>query len=222
MECRIFGQWFADKFCPTVKRYLASQGLPQKALLLVDNAACHTDCSLATADNNIVVKFLPANTTSILQLMDQGVCEQLKRCYQRLILENMLLSDLSGTPCYLDYIKSLTIKDCICLIAEAWDKTPQSTLFKAWNKVYSDRSSSNGSSSSTENGESSPAQNPPIPGELQAVVSEWEVSDVNNPGYEQLTDEAIVQYVKGQDEEEEGPDDNEEQRISHLTASKTF
>ena len=226
MECRIFERWFADKFCPTVKHYLASQGLPQKALLLVNNAACHTDCSLATADNNIVVKFLPANTTSILQPMDQGVCEQLKRCYRRLMLEKMLLSDSSGTPCYLDYIKNLKIKDCIFLIAEAWDKTPQSTLFKAWNKVYSDRPSSNGSSSSTENGENSPAQNPPIPEELQAVVSEWEVSDVNDPGYEQLTDEAIVQYVRGQDgpeeEEEEGPYDNEEQQISHLAASKAF
>ena len=92
--------------------------------------------------------------------------------------------------------------------------------------MYSDRPSYNGSSSSTENGENSPAQNPPIPEELQAVVSEWEVSDVNDPGYEQLTDEATVQYVRGQDgpeeEEEEGPDGNEEQWISHLAASKTF
>jgi len=82
------------------------------------------DCSLATADGNIVVKFLPANTINILQPMDQGVCEQLKRYYQQLMLEKMLLSDSSGTPSYLDYIKSLTIKDCIYLIAEAWDKTP--------------------------------------------------------------------------------------------------
>jgi len=66
MECTIFERWFADKFCIAVKHYLATQGLPQKALLLVDNAACHMDCSLATADGNIVVKFLPTNTISIL------------------------------------------------------------------------------------------------------------------------------------------------------------
>jgi len=84
-----------------VKYFLGTQGLPQKALLLVNNAACHTDCSLATADGNIVVKFLPANTISILQPMDQGVREQLKYCYRQLMLEKMLLSDSSGTPSYL-------------------------------------------------------------------------------------------------------------------------
>jgi len=75
MQSSIFERWFTDKFCPTVKQYLATQGLPQKALLLVDNAACHTDCSLAIPDGNIAVKFLPGNTTCILQPMDQGVCE---------------------------------------------------------------------------------------------------------------------------------------------------
>ena len=125
------------------KNLLGFSWLPQKALLLVDNAACHSDCSFASSDNNIVVKFLLANTTSILQPMDQGVYEQLKCCYRRLMLEKMLLSDSSSTPHYLDFIKKVTIKDCIYLIAEAWDKAPQSTLFKAQNKVYSDRPSPN-------------------------------------------------------------------------------
>ena len=69
-----------------------------------------------------------------------------------------------------DYIKSLTIKDCIYLIAEAWDKTPQSTLLKAWNKVSLDRPSSNGSSSSSENNESPPTETLPIPEKLQVLL----------------------------------------------------
>ena len=109
-----------------MKTYLASQGLPQKALLLVDNAACH---AVASSDNNVVVKFLPANITSILQPM-------------------------------VDFIKKVTIKDCIYLIAEAWDKTPQSTLFKAWNKVCSDGPSPNGSS---EHHDEKPPVELPIP-----------------------------------------------------------
>ena len=55
MECWIFEEWFTKKIFPTVKTYLASRGLPQKALLLVDNAACHSDGSFASPDNNIVV-----------------------------------------------------------------------------------------------------------------------------------------------------------------------
>ena len=183
MECRIFEEWFATKFCPTVKTYLASQGLPQKALLLVDNAACH---AVASSDNNVVVKFLPANITSILQPM-------------------------------VDFIKKVTIKDWIYLIAEAWDKTPQSTLFKAWNKVYLDRPSPNGSSDERTLVEL------PIPEELNAVVAEWETSGINNPGYEQLSDEDIIQHVRGSEspdkEEEKEEDDNKEQWISHFDTS---
>jgi len=33
--------------------------------------------------------------------------------------------------------------------------------------------------------------------ELLAVVAEWETSDVSDPGYEQLTDKAIAQLVRG-------------------------
>ena len=66
----------------------------------------------------------------------------------------------------------------------------------------------------------------PIPEELNAVVAEWETSDINDPGYEQLSDEDIIQHVRGsespEEEEEEGEDDNEEQRISHLDASQAF
>lgn len=53
----------------------------------------------------------------------------------------MLLSDTSKTFCYLDFIKNLTINDCVNLAAEVWDKVSESTLFKAWNKVYTTKES---------------------------------------------------------------------------------
>ena len=103
--------------------------------------------------------------------MDQGVCEQLKYA----------ISDREDVVRFIWYShgdawKSLMIKDCIYLIAELgmiWDEAPQSTLFKAQNKIYSDRPSSYGSSSPTENLQ-----------KLQAVVAECKISDANDPGYE--------------------------------------
>jgi len=133
------------------------------------------------------------------------------------MLEKMLLSDSSSTPHYSDFIKKVTIKGCIYLIAETWDKTPQSTLSKAWNKVYSDRPFPYGSS---EHNDDRPPVELLIPEELNAVVVEWETSDI---GYEQLSDEDIIQHVRGSEspeEKEEGEDDYEEQLISHLDASQ--
>jgi len=67
---------------------------------------------------------------------------------------------------------------------------------------------------SSENHDERPPVELPIPEELNAVVAEWETSDINDPGYEQLSDDDIIQHVRGsespEEEEEEGEDDNEE------------
>ena len=47
-----------------------------------------------------------------------------------------------------------------------------------------------------------------IPEELNAVAAEWETSDINDQGYEQLSDEDVIQHVRGSEspKEEEGED----------------
>ncbi|XP_068227868.1 tigger transposable element-derived protein 1-like [Palaemon carinicauda] len=61
--------WFVNCFIPPVKLFLAENGLPFKVLLLMDSAGGHaTDLHY----DGIQVEFLPPNTTSIIQPMDQG------------------------------------------------------------------------------------------------------------------------------------------------------
>jgi hypothetical protein len=48
--------------------------LPQKAVLLLDNALSHPRHSILTSDDGFsVVKFLPQNVAAFIQPMDQGV-----------------------------------------------------------------------------------------------------------------------------------------------------
>ena len=73
--------------------YLQVKDLSPKALLLLDNAPSDPDSSLLqSSDGNIKCIYLPPNTTSLCQPMDQGVRENLKRRYKRLLLEKLLLS----------------------------------------------------------------------------------------------------------------------------------
>lgn len=59
---------------PTVKTFLRSTGLAEKAVLILDNAPTHPSSDvLRTPDGSIECLFLPANTTCVLQPMDQGV-----------------------------------------------------------------------------------------------------------------------------------------------------
>ena len=57
-------------------------------------------------------------------------------------------------------------------------------VFKACNKVYSDRPTSNSSSDSSGHHYESPPAELPIPEELNAIVAEWETLNANHLGYE--------------------------------------
>ncbi|KFD46780.1 hypothetical protein M513_12361 [Trichuris suis] len=73
----LFTEWFHQCFIPEVKKYLQEQGLAFKVLLRIDNAPSHPD-SIAHENENVHVVFLPANTTSLLQPLDQGVTHCVK------------------------------------------------------------------------------------------------------------------------------------------------
>ncbi|GBN23399.1 Jerky -like [Araneus ventricosus] len=88
INSRLFSELFHDCFVPEVKKNLKKLRL-KKAILLMDNAPAHTDVETLKAEN-INCIFVPPNTTAILQLMDQGVIESMKRCYRKQLLMNLL------------------------------------------------------------------------------------------------------------------------------------
>lgn len=63
-DAAIFTEWLNCHFVPLVKQHLIQMGLTPKALLLLDNAPAHPDCSaLVSQDNATKAMFLPPNTT---------------------------------------------------------------------------------------------------------------------------------------------------------------
>jgi len=74
MNREILENWFKTKWVPEVRNILKRKGLPQKAVLLLDNALSHpNETLLKPNDGMMIVKFLPPNVTSLIQPMDQGV-----------------------------------------------------------------------------------------------------------------------------------------------------
>ena len=79
MDSTLFKTWFFDKFVPHCRSSLRKIGLPEKALLLLDNAPSHSSSgTLVSEDQQIRCVFLPPNTTSLIQPMDQGVLHNIK------------------------------------------------------------------------------------------------------------------------------------------------
>ena len=63
-----------------------------RAILILDNAPAYpSEDILSSEDGKIKVLFMPPNTTSILQPMDQGVISAMKRHYIRRYLDEVLV-----------------------------------------------------------------------------------------------------------------------------------
>ena len=121
MDCKLFGEWFHQRFVPSVKRFCKEKGLEEKALLLLDNAPSHpSSTTLQSEDGKIKAMFLPPNTTAIIQLMDHGVLDPCKTRYKRKLLAHITLENESEDKSVPDILKGLTMKDVVYWVAAAW------------------------------------------------------------------------------------------------------
>lgn len=225
MNSSIFMAWFFEQFVPSVKKYLRGKGLSEKAVLFLDNAPTHPSSEvLQTPDGEIQCFFLPANTTSVLQPMDQGVLENLKRRYKRALLEKLLLALDGESP--ENFVKKLNIKDCIYMSARAWEDIRSESLARSFNKLLGSEAPSAAETDTPEQIDDSPnVTSIGAQVDLSAnEVEEWLNCDNNLS--EDLTDEEIVQLTVAQTEESDDSDSETEEPsqpvISHKDAISAF
>ena len=71
MTAYLFTTWFTKYLKPTVQTYSSEKKIPLKVILLIDVVPSHPRALVMYSKVNVV--FMPADTTSILQPMEQGV-----------------------------------------------------------------------------------------------------------------------------------------------------
>ncbi|CAM2112135.1 unnamed protein product [Caretta caretta] len=81
MEC-LLADWIDDLHQKKMPAYCQKENLAFKILLLLDNASAHK-LDYEALCRNVSVLFLPPNTTSLLQPMDQSVKATFKAYYLR-------------------------------------------------------------------------------------------------------------------------------------------
>lgn len=133
MTKALFKEWFATKFVPDVSRYLAEQDLPNKALLLIDNAPGHDDFS---EFENIKILYLPKNTTSILQPMDQAPIRAFKAHYIRLFMQQAVREENQELS---QFVRNYNMMHCVDNCVEAWKAVTEDTMKNCWHKLYKER-----------------------------------------------------------------------------------
>ena len=116
--------------------------LRAKILLMLDNATSHgkeEDFELS----HVKIKFLPANTTSHLQPLDQRIIATFKIYYRKLMLQS-LLSKMDNADSAPELCKQISLLDAITWTVKAWETVKPETIVKCFagvgffNSEYSD------------------------------------------------------------------------------------
>ena len=124
MDARLFTDWFHHKFVPHVKRLCEGNVIEYKILLLLDNAPANPSIEvLQSHDGCVTTMFLPPNTTSLVQPMDQAVLDPLKRRYKKRLLRHIILENESSSLSIPDILKNVTINHAIYWAAQSWNET---------------------------------------------------------------------------------------------------
>nr|XP_020633897.1 tigger transposable element-derived protein 1-like isoform X5 [Pogona vitticeps] len=140
MTRQLFMEWFYEVFAPTVKRYLSDNQLPERCLLLMDNAPAHPPSLMDGLDNEyhfIRVRFLPPNTTPFLQPMNQQVTNSFKKLYTKALFTRCFNVIEETSLTLREFWKEhFNVLHCIRLIDKAWQDVATQTLNSAWKKLW--------------------------------------------------------------------------------------
>ncbi|XP_061704502.1 tigger transposable element-derived protein 4-like [Cydia pomonella] len=172
----------------------------RKILLLVDNCPAHPIISNL---RNIELAFFPANTTSILQPMDQSVIKSLKGHYRRKMLMDMIETD--GKV-------SINMLQAVNFLSKAWQEVTAATIQHSFLHA--------GLCSSQETNQFDSEDNLPlsewirqfnIPNNFNEDLQSYENIDEDVATTGTLTDEQIVDLVSKSQETPDNQDEADDQ-----------
>ena len=134
MTATLWHEWFYKMAVPTMKVFCKESNLAFNCLLLVDNCPAHP----FLPHENVKMIFLPPNTTSLLQPMDQGAISIMKTNFKYDLLNDAIKAVKKNLP-FLDFLKGLNILDAVYMVEKAWKSVPESALYGVWNNVLTSR-----------------------------------------------------------------------------------
>ncbi|KAG7174109.1 Tigger transposable element-derived protein 1-like 20 [Homarus americanus] len=204
--------WFDDCFVPDVKKFCERQNVPFNILSLLDNALGHSPL-LLDRHPNVKVVFLPPNTTSLIQPMDQELICNVKAAFSTKKFQ--LLNDYTNTREELRNLSDTTtdskseededqqleqqkilfkqfwrifnIKKAVDFLVESWDQLSIATIRHAWRHVL--------------HGIPGERRSQSVTGEVQNVAVAVDLAreaaqTVTVPGFSETTNDDILEVIR--------------------------
>lgn len=104
----------------------------EPTLLLLDNfSAHHAGVELAPPPENVRISWLPANSTSVTQPLDQGIISSMKAQYKRRWLQFMVQQyEQDNNP-----LESMNLYYALRWIAQSWQAVTDTTIYRCFRKA---------------------------------------------------------------------------------------
>lgn len=121
MTRKIFQEW-------ATKINKKMQENDRNILLIMDNCSAHPkDLNLS----HVRFLFLPKNTTSVSQPLDQGIIHSFKSSYRSFILKEMIIHEETTRS---QFLKNLNLYKVFCFVSEAWKELKKETIINCFKK----------------------------------------------------------------------------------------
>ena len=120
MDCKLFEEWVREQ-----DRKFAFEG--RKVPLVTDNCTSHPNIEDL---KSITIYFLPPNTTSCLQFMNQGVIRSLK-CRYRSRITNTIINAIDNGK----QMPSISTLEAMKMFAHFWSDVSESTIINCFHKA---------------------------------------------------------------------------------------
>lgn len=118
MTSDIFSSWLSNINRDMIKKN-------KHILMMIDNCTAHGDIPQLS---NVKVQFLPPNTTSKLQPLDQGIIKNFKSYYRKEVVRRFL-SDLDNkSP------TKINLLDAMWMLTKAWQNVSKTTISNCFKK----------------------------------------------------------------------------------------
>lgn len=128
-----FEYWFLNCFVPEVETYCKESCIPIKVLLIVSTAPTHSP-RLNDFHPNIKVVFLPPNTNTFLQPMNQGIISNFKAFYlKRTLRQAVEITDNSKT--LKEFWECYDINHAVLNTVRAWEDVSHDCMNATWKKL---------------------------------------------------------------------------------------
>ncbi|XP_069956616.1 tigger transposable element-derived protein 1-like [Cherax quadricarinatus] len=173
----------------------------------------------------IKVKFLPPNTTPLLQPMDQQVISNFKKLYTKAMFQKCFVVTTETQLTLKEFWKDhFNILNCINLIGKAWEEVTKRTLNSAWKKLWPECVDKR----DFEGFEANPEKPMPVEESIVALgkslgleVSGEDVEELVEEDNEELTTDELLDHLQQQESRpEETASEQGIEKLKKLPTSK--